>query len=146
MSDGHTSVRSISPPPPSPPLLSRQIASAGSGQLGQQEDQQRPPLPRARHVPFLTLTNTTLFLIQFNGAKRYHFSKGDPHRGCAGHGYDTCAARSFAFDLQGQIERVFGTNHHAVHPIVVGIETDEDSLVFHGKNDQVNGAVGVLTS
>jgi hypothetical protein len=36
-----------------------------------------------------------------------------------------------------QIERVFGGNHTCIHPIVVGIETDEDTLVLHGKNDQV---------
>ena len=68
----------------------------------------------------------------------YHFSKGDPHRGCAGHGYDTAAARAGAVSLVNQIERVFGASHACVYPIVVGIETDEDSLVLHGKDDQVS--------
>jgi hypothetical protein len=71
----------------------------------------------------------------------YHFSKGDPHRGCAGHGYDTAAARAGAYSLVEQIERVFGGNHACVYPIVVGIETDEDSLVLHGKDDQASWMV-----
>ncbi len=67
----------------------------------------------------------------------YHFSKGDPKRGCAGHGYDTEAARAGAVALVSQIESVFGGNHTCIHPIVVGIETDEDTLILHGKDDQV---------
>jgi hypothetical protein len=73
----------------------------------------------------------------------YHFSKGDKHRGCAGHGYDTAAAREGACQLASQIEKVFGSNRSSVYPIVVGIETDEDSLIFHGENDKVRLACGV---
>lgn len=65
----------------------------------------------------------------------YHYSKGDPHRGCAGHKYDTDAARRNAFELRDQTERVFGVGHSVVYPIVVGIETDEDTLVFHGSHN-----------
>jgi hypothetical protein len=63
----------------------------------------------------------------------YHFSKGDHHRGCAGYGYDTAAARGGAKKLRKQFESAFGGNHVTVFPIVVGIETDEGGLVFHGE-------------
>lgn len=62
----------------------------------------------------------------------YHFSKGDDHRGCAGHNYDTAAARAGAIALKEQIERVFGNGHSVVHPIVTGLETDEDGMTLHG--------------
>ncbi len=68
----------------------------------------------------------------------YHFSKGDAHRGCAGHAYDTIAARENAAELVRQIDRVFGGDHATVHPILVGIETDEDALVLHGEHGTVN--------
>ena len=63
----------------------------------------------------------------------YHYSRGDHHRGCAGHGYDTEKAQAFAQHLKEQFATVFGTS--VVVPIVVGIETDEDALVFHGAHD-----------
>jgi hypothetical protein len=59
----------------------------------------------------------------------YHYSKGDAHRGCAGHGYNTEDAKNMAYRLQNQFASVFGTT--VVIPIVVGIETDEDALTFH---------------
>lgn len=61
----------------------------------------------------------------------YHWSKGDKHRGCFGHNYDVEEARSDAFDLMSKLDRNFG-NRSVVYPILVGIETDEDSLVLHG--------------
>ena len=63
----------------------------------------------------------------------YHFSKGDVHRGCAGHKYDTDAARAGAVRLRDQFESAFGANHTTVFPLVIGMETDEGGLVFHGK-------------
>lgn len=73
----------------------------------------------------------------------YHYSKGDVHRGCAGHDYDTEKAKASAFHLKEQFVTVFGST--VVVPIVVGIETDEDALVFHGAHgatfsvaDQIN--------
>lgn len=63
----------------------------------------------------------------------YHFSKGDTHRGCAGYKYDTDAACAGAEHLRAQFEAAFGGNHVAVFPLVVGIETDEGGLVFHGE-------------
>lgn len=67
----------------------------------------------------------------------YHFSAGDPHRGCAGFGYDTDAAIKFTAKLTNDIGRVFGARHEVVHPIQVGFETDEDALVLHGENGEV---------
>lgn len=67
----------------------------------------------------------------------YHYSKGDPHRGCKGFNYDTDAARSAAAELVAQCGRVFGTPYQVVHPILVGLETDEDALVFHSEKDDV---------
>lgn len=61
----------------------------------------------------------------------YHYSRGDHHRGCAGFGYDTNAARQSARRLKQQFDRVFGKS--AVHTIVVGIETDHESLILHGE-------------
>jgi len=67
----------------------------------------------------------------------YHFSKGDTHRGCAGYGYDTKAAQTGARRLQTQFREAFGGSHKAVFPIVVGIETDESGLVFHGGDKEI---------
>lgn len=64
----------------------------------------------------------------------YHFSKGDAHRGCAGHKYQTDNAKHGAITLRDQFEAAFGTDHNVVYPMVIGIETDEEALVFHGKN------------
>lgn len=66
----------------------------------------------------------------------YHFSKGDPHRGCRGFNYDTEAAKAAARKMRAQIERVFGRSHSVVYPLVVGIETDEDALIFHGVEEK----------
>ena len=62
----------------------------------------------------------------------YHFSVGDSHRGCAGFGYDTEAARTATEHLREQFDSVVGMQHRVVYPIVVGIETDNDALTFHG--------------
>lgn len=62
----------------------------------------------------------------------YHFSKGDPHRGCAGFDNDTHAALRHVFEVRNQVERVFGKDHGTVYPLVLGFETDEDALILHG--------------
>lgn len=64
----------------------------------------------------------------------YHFSKGDHHRGCAGHGYDTEGARAFASKLLKKIERIYGAKHAVVYPILTAMETDEDALILFGKD------------
>lgn len=68
----------------------------------------------------------------------YHFSKGDKNRGCAGHGYDTEAAMIASQKLVKQLDAVFGGfPHETVYPILVGIETDEDALIFHGHKGEL---------
>jgi len=62
----------------------------------------------------------------------YHFSKGDPHRGCAGFNYDTAAAIAHTYEIRKQVEHIFGSAHGTVYPLVCGFETDEDALIIHG--------------
>lgn len=69
----------------------------------------------------------------------YHYSKGDEHRGCAGFNYDQEAAFQFTINFYKQVNRLFGEKNQVVFPIVIGLETDSDSLIFHpqdptGKN------------
>lgn len=65
----------------------------------------------------------------------YHFSKGDPHRGCAGHGYDTEKARASAASLVKELDFFFAVDPlRQVYTIMVGVETDCEALIFHGKN------------
>lgn len=74
----------------------------------------------------------------------YHFSKGDPQRGCAGFNYDIDAARAHTCEIKQQMETVFGAGHSTVYPIVCGFETDEDALMFHGRDGEILD-VSVLT-
>jgi hypothetical protein len=74
----------------------------------------------------------------------YHYSKGDPHRGCAGFGYDTEAARNYAFQIKTQVEEVFGAVHVNVYPLVCGFETDEDTLLLHASDAAGPGADSLL--
>lgn len=67
----------------------------------------------------------------------YHYSKGDPHRGCDGFSYDTYIARTHMYEIKRQIEAVFDSDHFTVFPLVCGFETDEDSLVLHGSTGNV---------
>jgi hypothetical protein len=67
----------------------------------------------------------------------YHYSKGDPLRGCAGFNYDTIAARAHTLAIKHQMEIVFGTTHGTVYPVVCGFETDEDALALYGNREQV---------
>ena len=66
----------------------------------------------------------------------YHYSKGDPQRGCAGFDYDTGAATAHTYAIQRQIEHIFGSGHGTVYPLVCGFETDEDALILHGSNGE----------
>ncbi|NVO17107.1 MAG: hypothetical protein HXX10_24035 [Rhodoplanes sp.] len=81
----------------------------------------------AHHVSRMTgAGRRVLFLIT------YHWSKGDPRRGCAGFGHDTAAAIAHTREVRGQVEHIFGRGHGTVYPLVCGFETDEDALVIHG--------------
>ncbi len=64
----------------------------------------------------------------------YHWSAGSVHRGCKGFDYDRDKAELHTKNLKEQSERIFGQNHTVVYPIQIGVETDEDALVIHGKN------------
>ncbi len=65
----------------------------------------------------------------------YHFSKSNIHWGCKGHDYNKAQGLTAAQTLARQFGDVFGTLVRTTHPIVVGIETDEDALIFHSEND-----------
>ncbi len=64
----------------------------------------------------------------------YHYSKGDPARGCAGFDFDTEAAKAHTYEIKQQVEQVFGLGHSTVYPMVCGFETDEDAIILHGTN------------
>lgn len=66
----------------------------------------------------------------------YHYSKGDPRRGCAGFDYDTAAAQAHTESVRAQFAFTFGDGHETVYPLVCGFETDGDSLVLHGKHGE----------
>lgn len=74
----------------------------------------------------------------------YHYSKGDHHRGCAGFGYDTKAARAGAAALVAQAGRIYGRPYQAVHPILVGMETDDEALIFHSETGESFGVADHL--
>ncbi|GAO37676.1 hypothetical protein SCT_3112 [Sulfuricella sp. T08] len=83
----------------------------------------------ANHVQDIVTTGRRVLMLI-----TYHFSKGDPHRGCAGFCYDTEAAIAHTCAIKAQVEHVFGTGHATVYPIVCGFETDEDAIILHGNN------------
>ena len=69
----------------------------------------------------------------------YHFSKGDPSRGCAGFNYDTEAVIAHTHAIKEQMEFMFGHGHATAYPILCGFETDEDALILHGRDgDKLN--------
>ncbi len=65
----------------------------------------------------------------------YHFSKGSEDRGCAGHGHNTKNAVHSARRLVKQFKHIFGTA--TMYPVLVGIETDQEALVFHNDAGKV---------
>ncbi|MEI6649948.1 MAG: hypothetical protein WCL23_00770 [Candidatus Moraniibacteriota bacterium] len=67
----------------------------------------------------------------------YHFSAGDTHRGCAGFKYDCEESKRSTEQFRKQILRVYGENNGVVFPILVGLETDKDALIFHGEQGDI---------
>ncbi|WP_172116533.1 carboxysome shell carbonic anhydrase domain-containg protein [Halomonas hibernica] len=67
----------------------------------------------------------------------YHFSDGNPARGCAGFACDTQAAKAHAHTIAYQADQLFGEDHQQVYPLVCGFETDSDALILHGQDDAV---------
>ncbi|KIO50190.1 carboxysome shell carbonic anhydrase domain-containg protein [Nitrosospira sp. NpAV] len=85
----------------------------------------------AHHVQnWVSTGRRVLFLVT------YHFSKGDPHRGCAGFNYDTAAAYAHTQVIRRQMEQIFGTGHSTIYPLICGIETDEDTIIVHGSKGE----------
>ena len=81
----------------------------------------------SHHVQgWISAGRRVLFLVT------YHFSKGDPHRGCAGFNYDTEAAYAHTQVIRRQMEQIFGAGHATIYPLICGIETDEDTIIVHG--------------
>jgi len=68
----------------------------------------------------------------------YHFSRSEKHLGCAWFNYDTDAAIKANLKFLKKIERVYGDKHKVVFPVLVGLETDEESLVIHDSNNHEN--------
>lgn len=75
----------------------------------------------------------------------YHFSKGDPHRGCAGFDYRTDDAVAHTYAIRAQVEHTFGREHGTVYPLVCGFETDEDALILHAERGDETLDLGALT-
>ena len=65
----------------------------------------------------------------------YHWSKGNPLRGCAGFNFDTAAAIAHTREIRRQVEHIFGSGHGTVYPLVCGFETDDEALVIHGTDN-----------
>jgi hypothetical protein len=60
----------------------------------------------------------------------FHYSKGDDHRGCAGHGYDTDKAKASTISLVADLSDIFKGIPQQVQIIPAAVETDEESLVL----------------
>ncbi|MEK7545692.1 MAG: hypothetical protein AAB554_01280 [Patescibacteria group bacterium] len=65
----------------------------------------------------------------------YHYAKGNPERGCRGHKYDVGEAVRCARRQVEQIRRVF-RGHAGIDALLVGVETDHQTLIFHGRDRQ----------
>ncbi len=65
----------------------------------------------------------------------YHFSRSNPHWGCAGFNYDTPAAFAFTGNLRREFIEDFGQSD-ALYTIQCGIETDLDALILHGEQGE----------
>lgn len=63
----------------------------------------------------------------------YHFAKGDTHRGCRGFDYNKEASVEATLRLKKEFDDVFG-DRTAFCALLVGIETDDEALIFHGDN------------
>jgi len=65
----------------------------------------------------------------------YHYSKGDPKRGCAGFRFDRQASLEHTWEIRQQVSHIFGQAHESVYPLVCGFETDEDAITLHSHPD-----------
>jgi len=67
----------------------------------------------------------------------YHWSIADQHLGCRGFNYDRSAALASMLNFRNEVLDCY---HHPrrqpiLWPLVVGMETENESLVIHGQND-----------
>ncbi len=76
----------------------------------------------------------------------YHFSKGSVQRGCAGFDYNTAAAVNHTRHIKQQMEKIFGSDHTTVYPLICGFETDEDALLIHGVKDEILDLAGITST
>lgn len=71
----------------------------------------------------------------------YHFSRGDKHRGCAGHGYNTDKAREESLQLKKEFDFVYGgpemQSRNKLFALQIGVETDWESLILHGEKGEI---------
>jgi len=68
----------------------------------------------------------------------YHFSKLDPHLGCAGHNYDTCAAIRNTDDLVNQARFTLGSGKDShVSAVKIGFNTDINAMIIHADDGRV---------
>lgn len=85
----------------------------------------------ANHVQQMVATGRQVLMLI-----TYHFSRGNPDRGCAGFAFNTDAAIAHTYAIKTQVEHTFGAGHGTVYPIVCGFETDEDAIILHGVDGQ----------
>jgi hypothetical protein len=79
----------------------------------------------SHHVLRMTRTGRRVLILI-----TYHWSKGNPLRGCAGFHFDTKAAIAHTHEIRNQVEHIFGSGHGTVYPLVCGFETDDEALVM----------------
>lgn len=66
----------------------------------------------------------------------YHWSRGDPLRGCAGFHYNREASMAHAWAIREQVRQLFGQDSSTVYPLVCGFETDQEALLLHSAHGQ----------
>jgi len=92
----------------------------------------------AHHVLRMTSTGRRVLVLI-----TYHWSRGNPRRGCAGFNYDTAAAIAHTHEIRRQVEHIFGRGHGTVYPLLCGFETDDEALVIHGTDNTVLNLAGL---
>ncbi|QQR50377.1 hypothetical protein IPF86_00435 [Candidatus Nomurabacteria bacterium] len=75
----------------------------------------------------------------------YHFSAEKPHLGCAGHDYNTEQAKQNAIAFAKDVDDVFGSGKLSpINSIVIGFNTDDDSLIIWDKSGKEKFEVASL--
>jgi hypothetical protein len=92
----------------------------------------------AHHVLRMTSSGRRVLMLI-----TYHWSKGNPLRGCAGFNFDTAAAIAHTLEIRRQVEHIFGSGHNTVYPLVCGFETDDEALMIHGSDSGVLDLGGI---